>query len=131
MVATEKVETTGPAAALKLEADRPEYLADGEETAIIPVTGLDEQGRYTPTADNDLSFSVTGPGVIVGVGNGDPSSHEPDKSNHRHAFNGRCLVLVQSKPGETGTVTLTASAPGLTSATLTWQTKPPIIPEVP
>jgi len=31
-----------------------------------------------PTADNPVQFSLEGPGRIIGVGNGDPSCHEPD-----------------------------------------------------
>lgn len=41
-------------------------------------------------------FTIDGPGKILGVGNGDPSSHEPDKANLRRAFNGHCLAIVQA-----------------------------------
>jgi beta-galactosidase len=60
---------------------------------------------------------VSGAGYVAGVGNGNPSDHDPDKSSDRHAFNGLCMVLVGAKetPGE---MKLTASAPGLKSATL-------------
>ena len=43
-----------------------------------------------------VKFSIEGPGKIIGTGNGDPSSHEPDKASQRKAFNGYCLVLVQT-----------------------------------
>ena len=39
---------------------------------------VDAQGRVVPTANVPLSFSLAGPGRIIGVGNGDPTSHEPD-----------------------------------------------------
>ena len=32
-----------------------------------------------PTAADEIDFAITGPGKIIGVGNGDPSSHEADK----------------------------------------------------
>jgi len=32
-----------------------------------------------PDAENEIYFSITGPGRIIGVGNGNPSSHEPDR----------------------------------------------------
>jgi beta-galactosidase len=32
-----------------------------------------------PTAGNEITFEISGPGRIIGVGNGDPSSHEPDQ----------------------------------------------------
>ena len=50
--------------------------------------------------DNLLHFSVTGEAKIIGVGNGDPSSHEPDQyigqGWQRHLFNGKCQVIIQS-----------------------------------
>ncbi|MBK8045032.1 MAG: hypothetical protein IPK21_21715 [Haliscomenobacter sp.] len=38
---------------------------------------VDAQGREVPTANDLIRFSIKGPGRIIGVGNGDPSSHEP------------------------------------------------------
>ena len=65
--------------------------------AVIRVAIKDAKGRVVPTADNLVKFSIEGPGkIIIGTGNGDPSSHEPDKASQRKAFNGYCLVLVQS-----------------------------------
>jgi len=52
-----------------------------------------------PTADNLVKFSIEGPGKIIGVANGNPNSHEPDKACQRMAFNGYCMVLVQSDKG--------------------------------
>jgi beta-galactosidase len=54
-----------------------------------------------PTADNEVTFSVSGTAQIIGVGNGDPSSHEPDKYFHdsawqRSLFNGKCQVIIQA-----------------------------------
>jgi beta-galactosidase len=117
-VAIEVVETTGSAAQIRLTAyNKPILRADGEDVAVIWVSLHDEQGRLAPTADNEVRFSVSDNARIIGVGNGDPSSHEPDQANRRRAFNGWCQVLVQAgrKPGE---VTLTASGVGLLPATL-------------
>ena len=70
---------------------------------------------------NEVSFSLSGPGRIIGVGNGDPSCHETDKpasptEAKRSAFNGLCMVIVQAlkKPGE---IRLEGSADGLESGT--------------
>jgi beta-galactosidase len=65
-----------------------------------------------------VRFTIAGPGKIIGVGNGDPSSHEPDKciegAWQRSAFNGKCQVIVQST-GEPGIIKFEASSPGLFS----------------
>ena len=73
-----KVETTGEPAAVQLVPDRPALQADGDDVAVFTVRVVDAQGRVVPTAGNNLHFDLSGPGKILGVGNGDPSSHEPD-----------------------------------------------------
>lgn len=110
------VETTGEPASIRLKPYATELKADGEDTTPIAVEILDEKGRVVPVADNEVTFTVTGAGHIAGVGNGDPSSHEPDKANMRKAFNGMCMVLVQTEDGKPGEITLTAQSPGLKSA---------------
>lgn len=54
---------------------------------------------------------------MIGVGNGDPASHEDDKAPQRKAFNGLCAALLQSTRS-TGSIVLQATAPGLAAATL-------------
>jgi beta-galactosidase len=78
LVAETKVETTGAPVAVQLTSDRTMIGADGEDVAVITVAVTDDQGRIVPTAANLIQFSLQGPGRIIGVGNGDPSCHEPD-----------------------------------------------------
>ena len=74
-----KIETTGAPAAIKLIPDRSIIHADGEDVSVITVQINDIKGRCVPTAEMMVSFALQGPGEIIGVGNGDQSSHEPDK----------------------------------------------------
>ncbi len=130
-VAEDKVETTGAAAAIKLIPDRSKIDADGEDVSLVTVAVMDAQGRVIPTADNEVSFSLDGVGQIIGVGNGDPSSHEPDKASKRKAFNGLALVIVQSSK-KAGELRLSASSVGLSSATITINSQEcPLRPAVP
>ncbi len=78
VVATTSVATTGTPAAVRLTAEHPAVVADGEDVAIFSAAIVDAQGRVVPTANRQLTFALTGPGRIIGVGNGDPSCHEPD-----------------------------------------------------
>ena len=113
-----RVETTGVAAGIRLAADRVEIRADAEDVSMIGVAVVDAQGRVVPIADHEVSFAVSGPGKIIGVGNGDPSSHEADKANQRRVFNGFAQVIVQSTR-DAGEIQLTAQSPGLAQAILT------------
>ena len=79
VVAEAKIETTGAPAAVRLVPDRAILAADGEDIAVITVSVVDDLGRIVPAAANAVAFKLDGPGRMIGVGNGDPSSHEPDK----------------------------------------------------
>jgi beta-galactosidase len=116
-VAVEIAETTGPAAQIRLAPHQATLRADGEDVAVVWVSLHDEQGRLAPTADEEVRFAVSDNARIIGVGNGDPSSHEPDKATRRRAFHGWCQVLVQAGR-EAGEVVLTASGVGLLPARL-------------
>lgn len=78
VIAETKIETTGAPAAVQLTPDRATLKADGEDISIITVALADAQSRIAPTAAQLVQFDLEGPGRILGVGNGDPSSHEPD-----------------------------------------------------
>ena len=78
LVAQTKVETTGAPAAIQLTPNRSTINADGEDVSVVDVAVVDSEGRVVPRATNLIQFSLDGPGKIIGVGNGDPSCHEPD-----------------------------------------------------
>jgi beta-galactosidase len=117
-IVTDSVATTGAPAALRLVTDRRTVIADGEDVSEVEVEVLDSAGRVVPDASDLVTFSVAGPAQIVGVGNGDPSSHEPDKATQRRAFNGLCMALVGAARSG-GRIELTASAPNLKPAQIT------------
>jgi len=95
-----KVETTGKPAEVVISPYKTTMLADGKDATIINISVIDRQGREVPDANNLIRFSLRGDGKIIGVGNGDPSSHEQDKyfdtTAQRFLFNGKCQVIVQS-----------------------------------
>ncbi len=78
-VQTSSVETTGTASVLGLTPDRAEIHADGQDVSVVTVFGDDSKGRLDPLAKSLVTFELKGPGRILGVGNGDPSCHEPDQ----------------------------------------------------
>jgi beta-galactosidase len=153
-VAEDSRETTDVPALIKMIPDRASIAADGRDVSVVTISALDSQNRIVPTASNQVTFEIDGPGKILGAGNGDPSSHEPDRppselyDSHgalmfsplaggvpaaavnslqllttRSVFNGLAQLIVQSKmqPGE---IRVSASSPGLQSASVTIQSLP-------
>lgn len=116
VVLTEKRETAGTAAKIVAQADRSQIAADGQDVFVVNVSIVDAQGRPVPLAGNLVTFSVSGPASVIGVGNGDPSCHEPDKATQRSAFNGLCMAIVQGKRGDAGDIAVALTSPGLEGA---------------
>lgn len=115
---TTKIETTGQASKIVLSPDRTTISADGKDANIINVSFIDATGKEVPDANNMVFFTISGDAKIIGVGNGDPSSHEADKCVdgmwQRSAFNGKCQLIIQA--GKTsGAITIEAKSNGLVS----------------
>ena len=106
------VETTGPAVALRLVADRAAMNGDGVDAMPLTIEAVDAKGRVVPDASPLVKLAADGVDII-GVGNGDPNSLEPDKAYERTLFHGLAQVIVQSRPASMGQVTVTATAQGL------------------
>lgn len=113
VVMKDKRETAGAPAKVVLTADRTSLTGDGMDVAVLKAEVFDAKGRPVPKASDLITFAVTGPGDVIGVGNGNPNSHEADKARQRKAFNGLCSAIVQTRGR--GSITVTASGAGLTS----------------
>lgn len=132
LTVSEKVETTDVPAKIALSADRLKLDADGEDVAVITVQLTDLKNRMVPTACNEIQFSLAGPGKIIGVGNGDPASHEPEQfvetaSNptpqwKRRVFNGLAQIIVKTTK-QAGEITLTASSEDMAPVTILLNSK--------
>ncbi|KAK5657581.1 hypothetical protein OQA88_3155 [Cercophora sp. LCS_1] len=113
------VRTVGPAAQLRLTADRSTIRADGHDLSFVTVEVVDANGDVVPRADTKLSFALTGPGSLAATDNGDPADMTAFVSKERKAFNGLALAIVRGAPDTPGSITITASASGLPSASIT------------
>ena len=112
-VASEEVRTAGPAAQIKLLPDRTVIHADGDDLSFITVRIEDKDGNLIPMADNLVHFSVTGPGEIAAVDNGNAATVEPFHADYRKAFNGLALLIVRSRAGQAGQIQVAAKSDGL------------------
>ncbi len=116
-ILTREVKTAGAPAKIVLEPDRNVIASDGRDLSFVTVKVLDEGGTLAPHADNLIRFEISGEGKIAGVDNGLQTSHEPFKANYRKAFNGMCLVVIQSTE-KIGDITLKATSDGLEESTV-------------
>jgi beta-galactosidase len=116
--AQDTVKTAGAAAKLRLSVDRREIQADGRDLAYVTATITDRDGVMAPRAKNHVRFSISGPGTIAAVDNGDATSFEPFQATGHDAFNGLCLAIVRSQAGGSGSITLRAESDGLEPATI-------------
>lgn len=117
------VTTTGDEESLDASVDRAEIAADGAQLSYITVNVEDADGNIVPDADDRVTFTVEGEGTLVGVDNGKQDDHQSYQDNNRQAFNGQLVAIVQSTK-TAGEITVTASADGLESSSVTITTTP-------
>jgi beta-galactosidase len=122
VVLTAEKHTAGTPAKIVLSADRSKIKADGKDLSFVTVKVLDKDGNMVPDADNLVKFKVSGNGALKAVDNGSETDHDSFKANHRRAFNGLALAIVQSN-SKAGSITLTVSSEGLQGASVVVQTK--------
>lgn len=101
-----RMKTPEPAATLRLVAARQTLAADGADATVVNVQALDAEGDEATDCCELVEFSCLGAGKIIGVGNGNPLSHEDDVCADgnwsRKLFNGKCQLVLKSsdRPGE-------------------------------
>jgi beta-galactosidase len=114
--------TTGEAVRLSLSADRTTLAADGRDLCFVTLKVTDARAQLVPRERRRVSFGVRGPAQIVAVDNGDPTDQTCFQALERSTFNGLALVILRTRAGRGGAVTLRASSPGLAAATVTVRT---------
>jgi beta-galactosidase len=112
------VKTTDAPDKLAASVDRSKIEADGKDLAFITIRVTDKNGLTVPTANNKIKIEIKGNGELAGTDNGDPNNFIPFPSHDNDAFSGMMLVIVRSKPGVTGSITVTAKSPRLKDASV-------------
>jgi beta-galactosidase len=100
--------------------------ANGSDVALITATIVDKNGLWCPDADQNLHFSVEGPGQYRGSYNfyvdpSKPATYHAPGDPELQAEGGLMKVAVRSgfRPGK---VTVTASSSGLVSGRASFST---------
>ena len=107
------IATTEEPFSLQLVTDRRQIAADGKDLAFITLTVTDRKGRPVPDANVPVHFTIEGAGELVATDNGNPTDMTPFSSHDRVTFSGKCLVIVKGKASDPGSITVSATSPGL------------------
>lgn len=91
------LKTSGKPYKLKLSPDRKILSANGEDLCYVLIEAVDNEGNLCPLADNEVEIKLDGFGKIAGVGNGNPQSFAPFKSNKVKLFYGKAMLIVGSE----------------------------------
>ena len=115
-IGEETVRTAGAVAALRATVE-PRLSDEADELRWVGVEAVDAKGVPHPFAKNRVSFRLEGPGVILGVGNGDPTGMKPFTETESHdLFFGKAMAVIRrTGPGR---LALTVSAEGLRADTV-------------
>ena len=116
------IKTAGEPETIRLSPDRVELAATGDDLCYVLVEALDKHGVPCPLAINDVTFSVTGPASIAGVGNGNPLSYAPFQSHQVKLFYGKAMLILRTASDAAGDVRIAAGATGLSSTDIVVRT---------
>jgi len=112
VVSTEELKTAGVPAKILLSVDHASIHNTWDDVAYVTALVVDANGVPCPMADQEITFSATGPGVIAATDNADLANHDIFSLPVRHSFHGKCIALI--KGNGTGKVSVKAVAAGLT-----------------
>lgn len=96
--------------------------ANGEDLCYITIQVADKDGNIVPMDNRRVKFKVDGAGSFEAAANGDPTSLLPFQNPEMDLFSGAATAIVRSSD-KVGTMSFTASAPGVKSVTTTIQVK--------
>jgi beta-galactosidase len=123
VVATDELQTAGEPAKIVLSANRENISDDWNDVCEVTATITDEHGIAVPSANDLVTFGISGAGEIAAVDNANNSSHELFQTNERQASQGRCVAFVRAT-APTGKIILTATAPGLKEGSISLKASP-------
>ena len=112
VIGEETLKTAGEPYQIRLTPDRSTIHADGMDLSYVLVEAVDKNGNICPLANNKIELSISGPGKIAGVGNGNPQSFDSFQANYVNLFYGKAMLIVGSG-FEKGDISITATCNGL------------------
>jgi len=86
------------------------------DAALLGVSVVDAVGTVVVGARHNITFTIEGPGELLGLGNGDHANHLPGQGiSTIPAYSGRARGVVRGLQASGQPMTVTVSADGLSS----------------
>ncbi len=104
---------------LWVHADDTELIADGADATRLAFRAVDKFGSQRPFVSGEVSFQISGPGVIVG-----------DNPFQWEASGGAGAVWIKTLPGQTGRISVTATHATLGSKSVAIEVRPNTSPSI-
>ncbi len=114
------LKTAGKPDHLDLTALAKQVGSGFDDVVQVRAVVVDAAGVRVPRAEQELHLSVSGPGAVVAVDNGDFTSHEPFQASSRAAYDGTAVAYVRGS-GRAGAIRVSVAADGLKPGSITIQ----------
>ncbi len=100
---------------IRLTPDKTLIRPGIKDLSYVLIEAFDKDGNPVPLADNLVKFDIKGPGIIAGVGNGNPQSFSSFQAPEVKLFYGKAMLIIEGgdKPG---IINIKASINGLKDA---------------
>ncbi|HHY81875.1 MAG TPA: glycoside hydrolase family 2 protein [Clostridiales bacterium] len=108
------LKTAGAGVGIELTCNDKEIIADGLDIAHVVLNIVDSDGNQTCHAQDLIHVSIEGPGILLGLENGNLEDTMPYALPYRRAYNGRLLIYIGSTT-EKGIIRVRAYADKLRS----------------
>ena len=112
VIAEDTKNSFGDVANICLKADKTEVSADDEELVFVEISMEDAEGNPVENANNRVTVTVTGAGVLAGLDNGDSTDTDQYQTRSKCLFSGKLLAVVRSN-GSAGEIKVSVTSEGL------------------
>lgn len=109
--------SAGSEVRLTVFSEKNELKADGQDLCYLDIRITDENGIVRILDDRRIQVTVTGAGILQGLGSANPSTEESFVTDTHTTYFGRAQAVVRSN-GHAGNIGITVTAEGLKTVRL-------------
>jgi beta-galactosidase len=103
--------------AVRVAADQSALRADDFDLSYLTIELVDADGVVSTMGDRSITVTVTGAGILQGLGSARPVTTETYSCDTHTTFEGRALAVI--RPTRVGAIEITVAAEALDPVTVT------------